>query len=98
MLILELDGDYTSFRVDIDHVKETFVEKDEVRAAFKNANLSPIELELIFAESFPYSGWREDVASKHITQKLESDILVKSRTLLVVQRIKFRRLYFIRPK
>ena len=65
----ELDGDYTSFRVDIDDVKETFVEKDEVRAAFKNANLSPIELELVFAESFPYAGWREDVASKHTNPK-----------------------------
>lgn len=61
--------DYTGYRANVDDVKEYFIEKEEVRAAFKNANLSPIELELLFAESFPYAGWREDVASKHINPK-----------------------------
>ena len=58
--------DYTSNRRGINsEVKETFFIRKEVRQAVKDAQLDSFELECLFAEMFPYIGWKEDVSSKH---------------------------------
>ena len=59
--------DYTAGRRGVDRdVKETFFIRKEARQAVKDANLDDFELACIFGETFPYYGWKEDVASKHI--------------------------------
>ncbi len=59
--------DYTASRRGVDRdVKETFFIRKEARQAVKDANLNDFELACIFGDTFPYHGWKEDVASKHV--------------------------------
>jgi DNA-directed RNA polymerase specialized sigma subunit len=59
--------DYTADRRGVDRdVKETFFIRKEARQAVKDADLNEFELACIFGDTFPYHGWKEDVASKHI--------------------------------
>ncbi len=62
--------DYTSSRRGVDRdVKEVFFIRHEARQAVKDANLDEFELACLMAEIFPYHGWKEDVASKHINKR-----------------------------
>lgn len=62
--------DYTSGRRGVDHdVKEVFFIRHEARQAVKDADLDEFELACLMAEIFPYHGWKEDVASKHINKR-----------------------------
>lgn len=65
----EFGSDYTAGRHGIDNDVDFFFQKKEVRTAFKNADLEPIELDLLFAEILPYPGWQEHIASKHVNPK-----------------------------
>lgn len=59
--------DYTAGRRGVDRdVKETFFIRKEARQAVKDANLSDIELAVVFGDTFPYHGWKEDVAASHV--------------------------------
>lgn len=63
-------NDYTSARRGIDSdLQEVNVIRKDVRQALKDAELSDIELHLILAEMFPYTGWQEDIASKFINPR-----------------------------
>jgi isocitrate dehydrogenase len=46
-----------------------FFIRHEARQAVKDANLDEFELACLMAEIFPYHGWKEDVASKHINKR-----------------------------
>jgi DNA-directed RNA polymerase specialized sigma subunit len=63
----EHSDDYTASRrgVDRDHKEAFFIRKD-ARQAVKDADLNDFELSCVFGDTFPYHGWKEDVASKHI--------------------------------
>lgn len=62
--------DYTSSRRGVDQdIKEVFFIRHEARQAVKDANLDEFELACLMAEMFPYHGWKEDVASKHINKR-----------------------------
>lgn len=62
--------DYTAGRRSVNRdFKEVFVIRREVRQAIKDAELNDFELECLVAEMYPYHGWKEDVASKHVNQK-----------------------------
>lgn len=62
--------DYTAMRRGIDgDFHEVSVIRDEARQAVKNAELSDIELHLLLGEMFPYTGWKEDIASKFINPR-----------------------------
>jgi len=59
--------DYTAGRRGVDRdVKETFFIRKEARQAVKDADLNEFELACVFGDTFPYHGWKEDVAAKHI--------------------------------
>jgi DNA-directed RNA polymerase specialized sigma subunit len=62
--------DYTSKRrgVDRDFHEVFFIRKD-ARQAIKDADLDEFELECLFNDTFPYHGWKEDVANKHINPR-----------------------------
>lgn len=63
-------NDYTSQRRGIDSdLQEVNVIRKDVRQSLKDAELSDIELHLILAEMFPYTGWQEDIASKFINPR-----------------------------
>lgn len=62
--------DYTANRRGVDRdFKEIFFIRKEARQAMKNANLTELELACVCAEIFPYHGWKEDIASKHINSR-----------------------------
>lgn len=64
--------DYTARRKGADNdFKEVFFIRKEARQAVKDADLNDFELACIFGEIFPYHGWKEDVASKHINPRTE---------------------------
>ena len=59
--------DYTSSRRNVNRdVKEVYVIRKDARQAIKDANLSDAELGVLIGNMFPYTGWQENVASKHI--------------------------------
>lgn len=62
--------DYTAKRKSVDRdFKEVFFVRKEARQAIKDADLNEFELACVFGEIFPYHGWKEDVASKHINPR-----------------------------
>jgi len=62
--------DYTSNRRGVDRdFKETFFIRTEARQAMKDANLNAFEMACVFGEIFPYHGWKEDIASKHVNPR-----------------------------
>lgn len=62
--------DYTAKRRGVDSdVKEVFFIRKEARQAVKDANLNDFEMACVFGEIFPYHGWKEDIASKHINPR-----------------------------
>lgn len=64
------NADYTSLRHGIDKdYKEVEVDRSDVRQALKDAALNSFELDVILADLFPYHGWQEHVASKHVNEK-----------------------------
>jgi hypothetical protein len=66
----EHQDDYTAGRRGVDRdFKETFFIRKDARQAVKDANLNDFELACVFGDTFPYHGWKEDVASKHINQR-----------------------------
>lgn len=65
----EENSDYTALRRGIDKDLQVNIGRQEVRQAIKNAELSNIELHLLLGEMFPYTGWREDIASRFINPK-----------------------------
>ena len=65
--IADRDDDYTSYQ-DKETV-EVFLERREVRQAFKDAELEPIELDAVLAKAFPYTGWQENIAATHVNPK-----------------------------
>jgi len=63
-------NDYTSQRRGIDSdLEEVNVIRKDVRQSLKDAELSDIELHLLLGEMFPYTGWKEDIASKFINPR-----------------------------
>jgi hypothetical protein len=63
-------NDYTSQRRGIDSdLQEVHVVRKDVRQSLKDAELSDIELHLLLGEMFPYTGWKEDIASKFINPR-----------------------------
>jgi DNA-directed RNA polymerase specialized sigma subunit len=67
---VEGDDDYTASRRGVDrdfHAVSAI--REEVRQAVKDADLSAFELDCVLTELFPYHGWKEDVASKHINYR-----------------------------
>jgi hypothetical protein len=65
-----VNNDYTGARRGIDNdLQEVNIIRKDVRQALKNAELSDIELHLLLGEMFPYTGWREDIASKFINPR-----------------------------
>lgn len=64
------NDDYTANRRGVDNdFKETFVVSKDARQAVKDAALDTFELACLLGDTFPYHGWKEDVASRHINQK-----------------------------
>lgn len=62
--------DYTSNRKGVNNdFKEVFFIRKEAREAIKDANLNDFEMACVFGEIFPYHGWKEDVASKHVNSR-----------------------------
>lgn len=62
--------DYTSHRRGVDRdFKEVFFIRKDARQALKDANLDDFELACVFGDTFPYHGWKEDIASKHINER-----------------------------
>lgn len=62
--------DYTAKRRGVDSdIKEVFFIRREARQAVKDADLNNFEMACVFGEIFPYHGWKEDIASKHINQR-----------------------------
>lgn len=62
--------DYTANRRGVDRdFKEVFFIRKDARQALKDANLDDFELAILFGDTFPYHGWKEDIASKHINPR-----------------------------
>ncbi len=66
----EGEDDYTGNRRNVDRdTHEVYVDRNDARQALKDANLDGFELDCILADMFPYHGWKEDVASKHVNPR-----------------------------
>lgn len=80
--------DYTGDRRGVDRdFNEVFFIRDEARQAVKDAELDEFELSCLMAELFPYHGWKEDVASKHINKRT-GERFTRQNIQYVLERVK----------
>lgn len=92
--------DYTAGRRGVDRdVKETFFIRKDARQAVKDADLTDFELDCVFGDTFPYHGWKEDVASKHVNPQTKKRF-TRQNVQYVLDRVKdkIRKAYLHPPK
>lgn len=92
------DDDYTGGRRGVDRdFKEVFFIRKEARQALKDADLDDFEFACVIADTFPYHGWKEDVASKHVNPRT-GERYTRQNVQYVLDRAKKRiRDVYIRP-